>query len=74
MLTPHMRWFGLPQIGVSAKEAIRKATVSRIDVSQWHNSLAFLNFPETAQSLMPSLGAVGLRQIAPFLKEDARKA
>ena len=25
MLTPHMRWFGLPQIGVSAKEAIRKA-------------------------------------------------
>jgi hypothetical protein len=34
MLTPHMRWFGLPQIGVSAKEAIRKATVSRIDVSQ----------------------------------------
>lgn len=25
MLTPHMRWFGLPQIGVSDKEAIRKA-------------------------------------------------
>ena len=41
---------------------------------QWHDSLAFLNFPKTAQSLMPSLGAVGLRQIAPFLKEDARKA
>ena len=60
MLTLRMGWSGLPQIGISAREAIRKATVSRIDVSQCHDSLAFLNFPETAQSLMPSLGNVSL--------------
>ncbi|MGN0945587.1 MAG: hypothetical protein ACI4N8_03755 [Megasphaera sp.] len=72
MLTLRMGWSGLPQIGVSAKEAIRKATVPkpRQPVAR------LIGFSEIAssQSLMSPPGAVGLRQIAPFLKEDARKA